>query len=114
MDADTAALLHQLIEQQNTQHTEMMRVLRDLPTKEDLAEVKAEVHEHDQFINGNGTPGAKTKLALVEEKVNAMLLRFDKLSSDVAKDALAKLVQLVGVPLLLGAIAWAAKVLLEK
>jgi hypothetical protein len=107
---ETDTLLQQIFQQ----NAMILERLANLPTREDLQEVKAEVKEHDKFINGNGTPGAKTRLALVEEKVNDLLKRFDKIASDVAKDALAKMIQYVGVPLLLAAVAWAAKTLMEK
>lgn len=100
-DADT--LLHQIF-QQNAMILERMA---DLPTKEDLAEVKANVKEHDKFINGNGTPGAKTRLALIEE-------RLTKFAGDVAKDVLAKMVQYVGVPLLISAVVWAVAKLVNQ
>jgi hypothetical protein len=110
MSAGDAELLQQIF-QQNAMILEHMT---RLPTIEDLNEVKAEVKEHDKFINGNGTLGAKTRLEVIEVKVGDLLKRLDKIASDVAREALAKMIQYVGVPLLLGAIAWAAKTLMEK
>jgi hypothetical protein len=107
-------LLQQLIDQQNLQHAEMMRVLRELVTREELQEVKSEVQDLDKFVNGNGTLGAKTRLAVIEERLDTWAKRLEKLSSDVAKDALAKMVQYVGVPLLVIAIGWAVTQLVNK
>jgi hypothetical protein len=104
----------ELLQQIFQQNAMILEHMTRLPTIEDLNEVKAEVKEHDKFINGNGTQGAKTRLVVIEKQLDDWAKRLDKLANDVAKDALAKLVQLVGVPLLLGAIAWAAKTLMEK
>jgi hypothetical protein len=103
-------LLQQLIDQQNLQHAEMMRVLRELVTREELQEVKSEVQDLDKFVN----LGAKTRLAVIEERLDTWAKRLEKLSSDVAKDALAKMVQYVGVPLLVIAIGWAVTQLVNK
>jgi hypothetical protein len=107
-------LLQQLINNQNTQHAEMMQVLRGLVTREELQEVKDEFQDLDKFVNGNGMPGAKTRLAVIEKQLGDWAKLFDKLASDVAKEALAKVVQLVGVPLLIIAIGWAASQLVNK
>jgi hypothetical protein len=38
-----------------------------------LNEVKSEVKCHDEFINGNGTVGAKARLHAIEIKLNFLL-----------------------------------------
>ena len=39
------------------------------------------VCEHDQWIDGNGQPGAKTRLALLEQQFEAIEKKLDKLTN---------------------------------
>lgn len=40
--------------------------------REDIAEIKIDVKEIRDFIDGNGRPGYKTRMALAEEKLNVL------------------------------------------
>jgi hypothetical protein len=49
----------------------------------DLAEVKTKVDIHDKWINGNGTPGAKTTLALLSERWDRTEKKIDGMTTAI-------------------------------
>jgi hypothetical protein len=49
-----------------------------------LKDIRACQDEHDEFINGNGKPGAKTRLALLEDHLGILEKKLDTIISLVA------------------------------
>lgn len=105
---------------------EILRKLENAPTKDDLKEalqpIKDTIEKHAAFIEGNGTPGAKTRLAQAESEIAKLRADFEKKLEDLrcsidekldgipAKITMA-VIKALGIPLLLALIIWGARVI---
>lgn len=94
---------------------EILRKLDNAATKEDLKEtlqpIKETLDKHTAFIDGNGTPGAKTRLAQVETAVEELRKNIKDQIDAIPGKITITILKVLGVPLAIYIIVWAARVI---
>lgn len=94
--------------------------LDNVATKDDIEslskrveEIEKDYQKHNLFINGNGVPGAKTRIALLESNLENLQSKFQAITDDVVSKITIRLVKIIGVPIVLSLILWVVKVIYD-
>lgn len=86
------------------QNAEILEKMADIPTRAEFRNMEEKVTRSTAWIEGNGIPGARTRLVQVEDRVKS-------LPQDVQKDILMNLTKSIGVPAFIGLMTWTAAVI---
>jgi hypothetical protein len=95
------ALLQTIVSQNQT----MLLRMDEFVTKDDLMAIQHSVQKHDDFINGNGTEGAKSRLNLLELSVRQLTAKIDEWGKDIStamKTIAQQVINRMALKLLLG------------
>jgi len=89
-------------------------------TKEDvhmltkrIDDVECDMQTFDIFINGNGKEGARTRLYLIEARLDDIQKKYDAITEDVVNKITIRLLKILGAPIALSIILWVAKIIYD-